>query len=42
MAAFLVWVDDPSSDLVANLDEAYRLLGSGLSVLAPNDSHAAH
>jgi TetR/AcrR family transcriptional regulator, regulator of mycofactocin system len=31
MAAFLVWVDDPSSDLVANLDEAYRLLGSGFS-----------
>ena len=29
MAAFLVWVDDPSSDLVANLDEAYRLLGDG-------------
>ena len=34
MAAFLVWVDDPSSDLVANLDEAYRLLGSGLALLA--------
>jgi mycofactocin system transcriptional regulator len=33
MAAFLVWVDDPSSDLVANLDEAYRLLGSGLAAL---------
>ncbi|HEY4830289.1 MAG TPA: mycofactocin system transcriptional regulator [Solirubrobacteraceae bacterium] len=30
MAAFLVWVDDPSSDLVANLEEAYRLLGHGL------------
>jgi TetR/AcrR family transcriptional regulator, regulator of mycofactocin system len=30
MAAFLVWVDDPSSDLVANLDQAYRLLGEGL------------
>jgi TetR/AcrR family transcriptional regulator, regulator of mycofactocin system len=33
MAAFLVWVDDPSSDLVANLEEAYRLLGRGLRVL---------
>jgi TetR/AcrR family transcriptional regulator, regulator of mycofactocin system len=33
MAAFVVWVDDPSSDLVANLDDAYRLLGSGLRVL---------
>jgi TetR/AcrR family transcriptional regulator, regulator of mycofactocin system len=33
MAAFLVWVDDPSSDLVENLDDAYRLLGSGLRVL---------
>jgi TetR/AcrR family transcriptional regulator, regulator of mycofactocin system len=30
MAAFLVWVDDPSSDLVANLERAYRLLGEGL------------
>jgi len=30
MAAFLVWVDDPSSDLVANLEQAYRLLGDGL------------
>ena len=30
MAAFLVWVDDPSSDLVENLEEAYRLLGHGL------------
>ena len=30
MAAFLVWVDDPSSDLVANLEQAYRLLGHGL------------
>ncbi len=30
MAAFLVWVDDPSSDLLANLDRAYRLLGQGL------------
>jgi mycofactocin system transcriptional regulator len=30
MAAFLVWVDDPSSDLLANLDQAYRLLGQGL------------
>jgi mycofactocin system transcriptional regulator len=33
MAAFLVWVDDPSSDLVANLEEAYRLLGHGLGKL---------
>ena len=30
MAAFLVWVDDPSSDLVENLEAAYQLLGSGL------------
>jgi TetR/AcrR family transcriptional regulator, regulator of mycofactocin system len=34
MAAFLVWVDDPSSDLVENLDEAYRLLGAGVAALA--------
>jgi hypothetical protein len=34
MAAFLVWVDDPSSDLVANLEDAYRLLGQGLRSLA--------
>jgi TetR/AcrR family transcriptional regulator, regulator of mycofactocin system len=33
MAAFLVWVDDPGSDLVENLREAYRLLGSGLGAL---------
>jgi len=33
MAAFLVWVDDPSSDLVANLEEAYHLLGYGLREL---------
>jgi TetR/AcrR family transcriptional regulator, regulator of mycofactocin system len=33
MAAFVAWVEHPSSDLVANLDEAYRLLGSGLCVL---------
>jgi len=33
MAAFLVWVDDPSSDLTANLDEAFRLLGAGLAML---------
>lgn len=33
MAAFLVWVDDPGSDLVENLHEAYRLLGSGLRAL---------
>jgi hypothetical protein len=35
MAAFLVWVDDPGSDLVANLEEAYRLLGHGLRELEP-------
>ena len=34
MAAFLVWVDDPSSDLVANLEQAYRLLGEGLRDLS--------
>ena len=33
MAAFLVWVDEPSSDLVATLEEAYALLGSGLRAL---------
>ena len=33
MAAFLVWVDNPASDLVANLEEAYRLLGQGLRAL---------
>ncbi|MBV8943938.1 MAG: mycofactocin system transcriptional regulator [Solirubrobacterales bacterium] len=33
MAAFLVWVDEPSSDLVQNLEEAYALLGSGLRAL---------
>jgi mycofactocin system transcriptional regulator len=33
MAAFLVWVDDPSSGLVENLEEAYRLLGLGLREL---------
>ena len=33
MAAFLVWVDDPASDLVANLEEAYGLLGDGLRKL---------
>ena len=38
MAAFLVWVDDPSSDLVTNLDEAYRLLGSGVSALVHDGS----
>jgi mycofactocin system transcriptional regulator len=32
MAAFVVWVDDPASDLVANLEHAYRLLGSGFRV----------
>jgi TetR/AcrR family transcriptional regulator, regulator of mycofactocin system len=30
MAAFLVWVDDPSSDLVETLRAAYALLGAGL------------
>jgi TetR/AcrR family transcriptional regulator, regulator of mycofactocin system len=34
MAAFLVWVDEPASDLVENLREAYRLLGSGLRAFA--------
>jgi TetR/AcrR family transcriptional regulator, regulator of mycofactocin system len=38
MAAFLVWVDDPSSDLVENLEEAYRLLGSGISALSSQPS----
>jgi mycofactocin system transcriptional regulator len=38
MAAFLVWVDDPSSDLVGNLDEAYRMLGIGLAQLTPDGS----
>ena len=38
MAAFLVWVDDPSSDLVANLTQAYRLLGHGLRELVPTSS----
>jgi TetR/AcrR family transcriptional regulator, regulator of mycofactocin system len=33
MAAFLVWVDNPASDLVENLEEAYRLLGLGLRAL---------
>lgn len=32
-AAFLVWVDNPASDLVENLEEAYRLLGQGLRAL---------
>jgi mycofactocin system transcriptional regulator len=34
MAGFLVWVDDPSSDLVENLEAAYRLLGQGLRAIA--------
>jgi TetR/AcrR family transcriptional regulator, regulator of mycofactocin system len=38
MAAFLVWVDDPSSDLVANLEQAYRLLGLGLRDLVSPDT----
>ena len=38
MAAFLVWVDDPSSDLVENLDKAYRLLGAGVAVLTEHSS----
>jgi TetR/AcrR family transcriptional regulator, regulator of mycofactocin system len=29
MAAFVVWVDDPSRDLVETLEEAYALLASG-------------
>lgn len=33
MAAFLVWVDDPASDLVENLRSAYALLGMGLREL---------
>ena len=37
MAAFLVWVDDPSSDLTVNLDEAFRLLGAGLAMLGARD-----
>ena len=36
MAAFLVWVDDPASDLVANLEEAYRLFGQGLRSITAN------
>jgi hypothetical protein len=42
MAAFLVWVDDPSSDLVENLDEAHRLLGTGLAQLAQDTSPTAY
>lgn len=38
MAAFIVWVDNPSSDLVENLQAAYRLLGSGLAGLAQASS----
>jgi hypothetical protein len=38
MAAFLVWVDDPASDLVANLQDAYQLLGQGLRELVPASS----
>ena len=41
MAAFLVWVDDPSSDLTANLDEAFGLLGSGLAALVQTGSRPA-
>jgi len=33
MAAFLVWVDDPATDLVANLEHGYALLGRGLGGL---------
>jgi hypothetical protein len=40
MAAFLVWVDDPASDLVANLQEAYGLLGHGLRSLVVGAAHA--
>jgi TetR/AcrR family transcriptional regulator, regulator of mycofactocin system len=38
MAAFLVWVDDPSTNLVENLDEAYRVLGTGVAQLVPDGS----
>lgn len=31
MAAFVVWVDDPSRDLVETLEEAYALLASGFT-----------
>jgi TetR/AcrR family transcriptional regulator, regulator of mycofactocin system len=41
MAAFLVWVDDPSTDLTTNLDEAFRLLGSGLAALVQAGSPRA-
>jgi TetR/AcrR family transcriptional regulator, regulator of mycofactocin system len=41
MAAFLVWVDDPSSHLTVNLDEAFRLLGSGLAALVQAGSRPA-
>lgn len=40
MAAFVVWVDDPSRDLVASLEEAYRLLGQGLRALGSGDAHS--
>jgi hypothetical protein len=33
MAAFLVWVDDPASDLIENLKASYRLIGHGLRAL---------
>jgi mycofactocin system transcriptional regulator len=33
MAAFVVWVDDPSSDLTANLERSYGLLAQGLASL---------
>jgi TetR/AcrR family transcriptional regulator, regulator of mycofactocin system len=33
MAAFVAWVDDPSSDLVENLRAAYTLLAAGLREL---------
>jgi mycofactocin system transcriptional regulator len=40
MAAFVVWVNDPSTDLIANLEQAYALLGSGLVELKSRSSAA--
>jgi|SRR5579875_3200124 len=33
MAAFVVWVDDPASDLMENLERSYALLAEGLGSL---------
>jgi hypothetical protein len=33
LAAFVVWVEDPSSDVVRSPEEAYRRLGHGLRSL---------